>query len=168
MQNSFQANRKLRTVLANGIIMGLYIVLSLLVRPVSSGMIQFRISESLNHLVVFNRKLMWGVLGGVIFFNLFFGFGVMDALFGGAQTLFALSLTAFLQKKVPSIPVRMCLNSLFFTVSMFFIAFMLVPSGGQAFWTTYGWLALSEAIIMTISAPIIYFINKSLKFETRI
>ncbi|MDK7978837.1 MAG: QueT transporter family protein, partial [Enterococcus faecalis] len=27
MQNSFQANRKLRTVLANGIIMGLYIVL---------------------------------------------------------------------------------------------------------------------------------------------
>ena len=55
MQNSFQANRKLRTVLANGIIMGLYIVLSLLVRPVSSGMIQFRISESLNHLVVFNR-----------------------------------------------------------------------------------------------------------------
>ena len=76
MQNSFQANRKLRTVLANGIIMGLYIVLSLLVRPVSSGMIQFRISESLNHLVVFNRKLMWGVLGGVIFFNLFFGFGV--------------------------------------------------------------------------------------------
>ena len=159
MQNSFQANRKLRTVLANGIIMGLYIVLSLLVRPVSSGMIQFRISESLNHLVV---------LGGVIFFNLFFGFGVMDALFGGAQTLFALSLTAFLQKKVPSIPVRMCLNSLFFTVSMFFIAFMLVPSGGQAFWTTYGWLALSEAIIMTISAPIMYFINKSLKFETRI
>ena len=159
MQNSFQANRKLRTVLANGIIMGLYIVLSLLVRPVSSGMIQFRISESLNHLVVFNRKLMWGVLGGVIFFNL---------LFGGAQTLFALSLTAFLQKKVPSIPVRMCLNSLFFTVSMFFIAFMLVPSGGQAFWTTYGWLALSEAIIMTISAPIMYFINKSLKFETRI
>jgi uncharacterized membrane protein len=111
---------------------------------------------------------MWGVLGGVIFFNLFFGFGVMDALFGGAQTLFALSLTAFLQKKVPSIPVRMCLNSLFFTVSMFFIAFMLVPSGGQAFWTTYGWLALSEAIIMTISAPIMYFINKSLKFETRI
>ena len=46
MQNSFQANRKLRTVLANGIIMGLYIVLSLLVRPVSSGMIQFRISPS--------------------------------------------------------------------------------------------------------------------------
>ena len=33
---------------------------------------------------------------------------------------------------------------------------------------TYGWLALSEAIIMTISAPIMYFINKSLKFETRI
>ena len=104
MQNSFQANRKLRTVLANGIIMGLYIVLSLLVRPVSSGMIQFRISESLNHLVVFNRKLMWGVLGGVIFFNLFFGFGVMDAFFSKSTILLFPTFTTDLASSNGSIP----------------------------------------------------------------
>lgn len=120
MQNSFQANRKLRTVLANGIIMGLYIVLSLLVRPVSSGMIQFRISESLNHLVVFNRKLMWGVLGGVIFLT-YFWFRCNGCSVWWCANIICVEFNSFLQKKVPSIPVRMCLNSLFFTVSMFLL-----------------------------------------------
>ena len=60
-----------KVIAANAIIMGLYVVLSL-VLPFSSGAIQFRLSESLNHLVVFNRKLLWGVFGGVIIYNLFF------------------------------------------------------------------------------------------------
>ncbi|MGK0550815.1 QueT transporter family protein [Enterococcus faecalis] len=160
--------KNLRVVVANGIIMALYIALTLLVAPVASGMIQFRISESLNHLVVFNRKLMWGVFGGVIVYNLFFGFGILDVLYGGGQTFLALGLTALIQKKVKSIPLRLALNTLFFTVSMILIAFMLVPAGGAAFWTTYGWLALSEAIIMTLSAPIMYFINLGLHFEKRV
>ena len=97
MQNSFQANRKLRTVLANGIIMGLYIVLSLLVRPVSSGMIQFRISESLNHLVVFNRKLMWGVLGGVIFLT-YFWFRCNGCSVWWCANIICVEFNSFLQK----------------------------------------------------------------------
>lgn len=166
MQNSFQANRKLRTVLANGIIMGLYIVLSLLVRPVSSGMIQFRISESLNHLVVFNRKLMWGVLGGVIFLT-YFWFRCNGCSVWWSANIICVELNSFLQKGTKYSCQNVSKQSIFHCKYVF-IAFMLVPSGGQAFWTTYGWLALSEAIIMTISAPIMYFINKSLKFETRI
>lgn len=165
---TFQSSKKLHVVLANGIIMALYIALTLLVSPVASGMIQFRISESLNHLAVFNRKLMWGVLGGVIFYNLFYGgLGILDVIFGGGQTFLALGLTALVQKKVPSIPLRLCLNVLFFSVSMFLIAIMLVSTGGEAFWVTYGWLALSEAIIMTISAPIMYAINKKIHFDER-
>ena len=96
---------QLRTLLANALIMGLYVVLSL-VLPVSSGAIQFRLSESLNHLVVFNRKFMWGVLGGVLLFNLFFGYGILDVVFGGAQTFLALAASALLQKKVKNIKTR--------------------------------------------------------------
>ncbi len=68
-------NQRLRVVAANGIIMALYVAVTVLVAPVASGAIQFRISEGLNHLVVFNRKLMWGVVGGVVVYNLFFGMG---------------------------------------------------------------------------------------------
>ncbi len=156
-----------KVIAANAIIMGLYVVLSL-VLPFSSGAIQFRLSESLNHLVVFNRKLLWGVFGGVIIYNLFFGFGILDVVFGGGQTLLALLLTASLHKIVPNMKARLALNVLFFTVSMFMIALMLMMTADLPFWPTFATTALSEFIIMTISAPVMYWINKTVDFEQRI
>lgn len=156
-----------KVIAVNAIIMGLYVVLSL-VLPFSSGAIQFRLSESLNHLVVFNRKLLWGVFGGVIIYNLFFGFGILDVVFGGGQTLLALLLTASLHKIVPNIKARLALNVLFFTASMFMIALMLMMTADLPFWPTFATTALSEFIIMTISAPVMYWINKTVDFEQRV
>jgi uncharacterized membrane protein len=147
--------------------MGLYVVLSFIL-PFSSGAIQFRLSESLNHLVVFNRKLMWGVFGGVLVYNLFFGFGILDVLFGGSQTLLALTLTALLQNIIKNVKLRMVLNTLFFTASMFLIALMLNITLDLPFWPTYGTTALSELIIMTISAPVMYYINSKLHFAEKV
>ncbi len=155
---------KLRVLTANAIVMGLYVVLCFIL-PFQSGAIQFRLSESLNHLVVFNKKLRWGVLGGVLIYNLFFGFGPLDVIFGGLQTFLALSLTALLEKKVPSVKMRLGLNVVFFTVSMFLIALMLYLTGDLPFWPTYATTALSEAIIMTISAPVMYIVDRSVHFE---
>ena len=156
-----------KVIAANAIIMGLYVVLSL-VLPFSSGAIQFRLSESLNHLVVFNRKLLWGVFGGVIIYNLFFGFGILDVVFGGGQTLLALLLTASLHKIVPNMKARLALNVHFFTASMFMIALMLMMTADLPFWPTFATTALSEFIIMTISAPVMYWINKTVDFEQRV
>ena len=156
-----------KVIAANAIIMGLYVVLSL-VLPFSSGAIQFRLSESLNHLVVFNRKLLWGVFGGVIIYNLFFGFGILDVVFGGGQTLLALLLTASLHKIVPNMKARLALNVLFFTASMFMIALMLMMTADLPFWPTFATTALSEFIIMTISAPVMYWINQTVNFEQRV
>lgn len=155
--------KKTQVLVANALIAALYVALCF-VGP-ASGAIQFRVSESLNHLVVFNRKLLWGVLLGVVIFNQFFGYGLTDTLFGGGQTLLALLATAFLQNKIKNVKVRLILNCLFFTVSMFLIAIMLYLTAGAPFWATYGTLALSEAIIMGISAPIMYYVDTKLHFE---
>ncbi|MBL1226393.1 QueT transporter family protein [Enterococcus sp. BWR-S5] len=169
MQTSATPNKNLRALTLNAIIMALYLALTLFVAPVASGPIQFRISESLNHLVVFNRKLMWGVLGGVIFYNLVFGYGVIDALYGGTQTFVSLGLTALIYNKVKNEKLRLALNTLFFTVSMVFIAIMLVSTGGttEGFLPTYFFLAFSEFIIMALSAPLMYFLNKAVDFKAR-
>ncbi|HPI99755.1 MAG TPA: QueT transporter family protein [Enterococcus sp.] len=164
---STHRNNKLYLISVNAIIMGLYVVLSFIL-PFSSGAIQFRLSESLNHLVVFNRKLMWGVFGGVLVYNLFFGFGILDVLFGGGQTLLALTLTALLQNIIKNVKLRMVLNTLFFTASMFLIALMLNITLDLPFWPTYGTTALSELIIMTISAPVMYYINSKLHFAEKV
>lgn len=157
----------IKLLAVNAIIMGLYVVLSL-VLPFSSGAIQFRLSESLNHLVVFNRKLLWGVFGGVVVYNLFFGFGPLDVLFGGGQTLLALLLTAGLYRIVPNIKLRLALNVLFFTISMFLIAIMLMITAELPFWATFATTALSEFIIMTLSAPVMYWINKTVRFDQQV
>ena len=136
-------------------------------RPSGFCAIQFRVSEGLNHLVVFNRKLMWGVFGGVVLYNLFFGMGILDVVFGGGQTLLALSATALLQKKVPNVFVRLALNTIFFSLSMVLIAIMLHLTLALPFWATFGTTALSELIIMTITAPIMYIVNTGVRFDKR-
>ncbi|MGI6154477.1 MAG: QueT transporter family protein [Enterococcus lemanii] len=164
---SIKEKNSIKTLVANAIIMGLYIVLSLIL-PFSSGAIQFRLSESLNHLVVFNRKLLWGVFGGVIIYNLLFGFGPLDVVFGGGQTLLALLLTASLQNIIPSVKKRLVLNIAFFTFSMFLIAIMLSLTADLPFWPTYATTALSEFIILTISAPVMYWINQTVRFDQQV
>lgn len=160
--------KRVNVVVTNGIIMALYLALTILVSPVASGAIQFRISESLNHLVVFNRKFLWGIFGGVVIYNAIFGMGWLDVVFGGGQTLLALSLTALLQNVIKNTKVRLALNVLFFSGSMFMIAWMLNLTAQLPFWPTYGWTALSEAIIMTISAPIMFYLDKRLHFDQQI
>lgn len=164
---SIKEKNSIKTLVANAIIMGLYIVLSLIL-PFSSGAIQFRLSESLNHLVVFNRKLLWGVFGGVIIYNLLFGYGPLDVIFGGGQTLLALLLTASLQNIIPSVKKRLVLNIAFFTFSMFLIAIMLSLTADLPFWPTYATTALSEFIILTISAPVMYWINQTVRFDQQV
>lgn len=157
---------KTKNLVLNGMIAALYIALTLAVSPVAQGAIQFRISEGLNHLVVFNRKLRWGVLAGVVLFNLFFAeFGLVDVLFGGGQTFIALSLSALMHRYIKSVPKRLVLNIVFFTVSMFLIALMLTMMLSLPFWMTYATTALSELLIMSLSAPIMYGVNKVLKLE---
>lgn len=165
MKTMSQSQHRTTVVVANALIAALYVVLCFL--GPASGAIQFRVSESLNHLVVFNKKLLWGVLLGVIIFNQFFGYGILDTIFGGGQTLIALLLTAASEKWIKNTKVRLVLNSLFFTGSMCLIALLLKITGNVPFWPTYGTLAISEAIIMFISAPVMYFINKKVHFDKR-
>lgn len=159
-------SKKTRLLVLNGVIAAMYLALSL-VSPFSQGAIQLRISESLNHLVVFNRKLMWGVVGGVVIYNLLFSeFGWLDVIFGGGQTFLALGLTAMISKYVTDIKKRLVLNTLFFTVSMALIALMLHLAIELPFWVTYGSTALSEFIMLSLSAPVMYTVGRALKLDT--
>lgn len=164
MESNQKKAQKLRTLTANAAVMALYIGLSFLTASMASGAIQLRLSESLNHLVVFNRKFMWGVIGGVVLFNLFFGFGPIDAVFGGLQTFLALGFTVLMKKIITNQKSLLLLNTLAFTCSMAMIAFVILASGSNSagFWGTYATLAASEAIIMGFSAPVMYWVNQKL------
>jgi len=167
--------RKVRVWVVNALVLALYIVLS--IGPASfnlaSGALQFRLSESLNHLVVFNRKYVIGVVLGVVVFNaLFSPLGWIDVIFGGGQSLIGLSLVAWLAPKLPKLWQKMTLNVLVMSDTMFLIAIEIVWTGhlnfGQVFWPTYGSLILSEAFIMAISAPIMALVDRAVHFDKQI
>lgn len=156
------SSKKTKMLVLNGIVAAMYLALSM-ITPFAQGPIQFRVSESLNHLVVFNKKLMWGVLGGVVLYNMLFSeFGWLDVVFGGGQSFLALGLTAIISKYVTDIKKRMIYNTIFFTISMFMIALMLHIAIEVPFWLTFGTTALSELVIMSISAPIMYLIGQQI------
>ncbi|VDG21445.1 hypothetical protein [Lactobacillus sp. CBA3605] [Lactiplantibacillus mudanjiangensis] len=163
---------KIRPWIINALVAALYIVLS--VGPaafnLASGAIQFRVSEGLNHLAIFNRKYIWGIVAGVILFDAFGpGASLLNVLFGGAQSLIALLIVTWLGPKLKTVWQRMALNVVLFTVSMCMIAWMLMlVGGGTAFWPTYLTTAVSEFIIMTVTAPIMYILDRVLHFSDRI
>jgi len=163
---------KIRPWIINALVAAIYIVLS--VGPaafnLASGAIQFRVSEGLNHLVVFNRKYIWGIVAGVVLFDAFGpGASLLNVVFGGGQSLLALLLVSWIGPKLTAVWQRMVLNIILFTLSMCMIAWMLMLVGGTtAFWPTYLTTALSELIIMSITAPIMYGLNRVLRFSERI
>lgn len=55
----------IRTLVGNGILAALYIAVSMLIQPFGFTSVQFRISEMFNHLVVFNKKAIYGIVLGV-------------------------------------------------------------------------------------------------------
>ncbi len=167
---------RLKTVILNGLVAALYVVLSLFpgMLGFASGAIQFRISEGLNHLVVFNKKYLWGVFGGVLVFNFFFSSEnkLLDTLFGGGQTLLVLLVLTLVMPYLKQTWQKMVVNILLFTVSMCMIAWMIVLTGSTAsthipFWPTYISLALSEAVIMVITAPVMYAVDKVVHFDAQ-
>ncbi len=162
-------SKQTKLVVVNGIIAAVYIALSVLVFPVASGAIQFRISECLNHLVVFNKRLMWGVLGGVLIFNLMMS-TPMDVLFGGGQTFLCLAIMVLLEKFIPDIKIRLALNTILFTLSMALIAWMILITAPEpvAFWPTYATTALGEFVVMAASAPLMYYIDSRIHFAKQV
>lgn len=61
-----------------GIIAGLYAMLTVIFAPISYSMFQFRISETLKGLAIFDRKYSLAIGLGIFVGNLFSPFGLME------------------------------------------------------------------------------------------
>ena len=78
---------KTRNLVFSALIAAIYVVLTLLLRPISYGPIQFRVSEALCVLPYFTPAAIPGVFIGCLISNLLRGAVVMDIVFGSLATL---------------------------------------------------------------------------------
>ncbi len=157
---------KVKMMATSGIIAALYVAVTFLIAPFGFTNIQFRLSEMFNHLVVFNKKYIVGVVLGVFISNLFFSeLGPIDLVFGVGQSVLALSITIFSAKFIKGLYRRMIFNTMVFTFPMFLIAWELNIALEFPFLLTWLFVAVGEFIVMAVGIPIMVALNKRLHFE---
>ncbi len=79
-------NNKTRDMVYSALIAAIYVILTLLFRPISYGPIQFRISEVLCVLPYFTPAAIPGVFIGCLISNMMGGAVLMDVVFGSLAT----------------------------------------------------------------------------------
>ena len=155
-----------KTMATSGVIAALYVAVTLMILPFGFTNVQFRVSEMFNHLVVFNKKYIFGIVLGVFIANLLMSeLGPIDLVFGVGQSIIALSITIFSAKFISGIYKRMIFNTIIFTFTMFIIAFELNFVLGFPFLLTWLTVAAGEFVVMAVGIPIMAALNKRLNFE---
>lgn len=81
-----------------GLIAAIYVVLTIFLGEFGYGPIQFRVSEALTILPLFDLSAIPGLFIGCMLANIFGGYGLPDIVFGSLTTLVA----AFLTSKMPN------------------------------------------------------------------
>ena len=160
---------KTKTLAINGLVAALYVAVTIAIAPIAFGNIQYRVSELFNHLVVFNKKYIYGIVVGVLLANLFLStIKLYDLTFGVAHSIICLLITIGISKFVKSHLLRMIINTLVFTFNMFIIAYQLHLALGFPFFITWGTTALGEFVVMAIGIPIMHFLNKRISFAKQL
>lgn len=157
---------KVKTMATSGIIAALYVAVTFLIAPFGFTNIQFRLSEMFNHLVVFNKKYIIGIVLGVFVANLLFSeLGPIDLVFGVGQSVLALSITIFSAKFIKGIYARMLFNTAVFTFTMFIIAWELNIVLKLPFLLTWFFVSAGEFAVMLIGIPVMIALNKRLHLD---
>nr|WP_225048699.1 QueT transporter family protein [Lacticaseibacillus kribbianus] len=167
-------NRKTRTLAVNALVIALYVVLSYVsgIFGLAAGPIQFRLSESLNHLVAFDRKYIVGVTLGVVLYNaLFSPMGWVDVVFGGGQTLLGLGLVYWLTPKLTKLWQRLALVTASMSLTMIIIAWEIVWTGHMGLdklLPMFATLLPSELVMLVIAVPVMLAIDRVVHFAQRV
>jgi len=126
------------------IIAAIYAILTIALAPISSGLIQCRVSEALCVLPYFTFSAVPGLFIGCLLANLLTGAPIYDVIFGSLATLLASYITYFLRKRVskylsplPSVVVNALVVGALLTY---------VYDVGVGYWVAAGYVAIGQAI----------------------
>ncbi len=128
------------------LIAALYVALSLVLAPISFGIVQFRIAEVLVLLCFFKKEFCISLVVGCFITNLFSPFG-LDILFGTLHTLISVIFIANSK--------HLFVASLWPSIFSFIVGFELYLYGEPLFIATLGVL-IGEFVVVTILGVLLF------------
>ena len=152
-----------RQIALNGIVAGLYAAITILTASFAYGNIQFRISEALMMLLLFEPHLTIGLTIGCLIANLFSTVSVLDIVIGTAATLLACLLTTRIKKPWLA-PLPTILVNAVMVGAM--LSWLYMPS--EQFWNGLlifgGEVGAGEAAVLYVLGIPLYYAMKKTNF----
>ena len=152
-----------RQIALNGIVAGLYAAITILTASFAYGNIQFRISEALMMLLLFEPSLTIGLTIGCLIANLFSTVSVLDIVIGTAATLLACLLTTRIKKPWLA-PLPTILVNAVMVGAM--LSWLYMPS--EQFWNGLlifgGEVGFGEAVVLYVLGVPLYYAMKKTNF----
>lgn len=146
------------------IVASLYVVVTVVLAVFSFGVVQLRLSEMFNYLMLFHKRYIVGITLGVIIANLFSPMWWIDVPVGGIATFIVLIICRLITKNMQNLVLKLVITGVLFTASMFTVATQLMLIYDLPFWATYGTVALGEAFSMLVGGITIYLLQKKIDF----
>lgn len=153
------SHARLVSLIKAALIAALYIILTL-INPLSYGAIQFRLSETLNCLAVFNKRYIWALTLGCAIANINSSLGAVDLVFGTLQTLVMTSLSWWVSRHLHSTASKLASVVIICTLMSWVVALELFLVTKVPFWMTYLTVGLGELGAMVLGAIIFWLISK--------
>lgn len=140
------------------VIAAAYAALTMLLQPISFGIVQFRVSEALTILPVLTPAAIPGLFVGCLLSNILGGFGWVDIVFGSLATLMAAWLTWLLRKRWWLAPVPPIVINTLVVGSYIWLLF----DRSLPYALSLGWFALGEAgSCVLLGLPLLWFFRRN-------
>jgi uncharacterized membrane protein len=162
MDTQKTAKRPAREVALISVIAAVYVAITYAIQPFAYGAFQFRVSEGLNHLAVFNKRYIWALTIGVFIANMFSPLGLPDMIFGTLGTLAMTTMAYFATRKVKSVVLKLVISTVIDTAMMWVVALELHLILHLPFWINFLYVAVGEFFSLAVGALLVYLINKRL------
>lgn len=147
------ANSSIRHMTRVALIAGVYVVVTILLAPISFGPIQLRVSEALTVLPILFPEAIPALFIGVLISNVFGGLGIYDIVFGSLITLVAAYFSWRFRHSVLAYFSPIVFNGLF--VSLYLHLLFQWP-----YWLTVLSISVSEAIVVfALGVPLIRYLR---------
>ncbi len=156
-------NLRLKNITIAGLIAAVYVIISLVLLPISFGVYQIRVAEALAVLPFLTFAAIPGLFVGCLVANIFGGMGWIDILFGSTLTLLSAIITRWIaNRKTISEKIRIALAPLPpVLINAFGVSLYLAPLIGVNYWFSVQMIGVGQLIsCYIIGLPLLLIFKK--------